>query len=130
MIRPHPEPTPLTEPFWQEARARRLAIQHCSSCRQYQFYPRIHCIHCGAQSLEWEVVSGRGTIYSYTVSMRAPTPAFSVPYIVAIVELDEGPRMLSNVVDCEPAEITVGSLVQVDFLALDSEISLPVFRLA
>lgn len=112
---PIPEPTPLTMPFWNGLEKRQLIIQRCNTCHRYQFYPRNFCIHCESRVLTWEPVSSRGHIYSYTITMRAPGPDVAVPYVVAIVELAEGPRMLSNIVDCDPFQIEVGAAVVADF---------------
>lgn len=124
-----PEVTPDTKPFWEGANRGELSMQQCRSCGRYQFYPREHCIHCGTRELDWTVLSGRGIIYSYTVTMRAANDAFEAPYVVAIVELDEGPRMLTNVVDCKISEVGVGASVRAEFVPMKNGTSLPVFRL-
>lgn len=131
ITRPLPEPTDETRPYWEAAREGRLVIQECQSCSQRQFYPRTLCVKCGSTDLRWIEASGRGTIYTFTVTHRPAGPAFEalVPYVCAIIELEEGVRMLSNVVDCDPSQLRIGHEVQVYFLRLTDEISLPVFKL-
>ena len=125
-----PTPTPETAPYWDAARAGELRIQRCRTCAKAYFYPRSFCPHCGSDDVEWFTTSGRATLTSYIISERA-APGFEAPYIIAIVELEEGPRMMTNIVDVEPSP---------DKLALDmplvvrfedrGEISVPVFTLA
>ncbi|MBV0896136.1 OB-fold domain-containing protein [Microbacterium sp. NC79] len=89
-----PRATPETQPFWDGANANMLTIQHCTACDEWVFYPRERCSHCAAAALEWRQASGRGRIWSFIVVHRAE-PAFAdlAPYVLAVVELDEGPRM-------------------------------------
>lgn len=131
-IRPLPEPTPETSYYWESAREGRLVIQQCRSCSERQFYPRTLCHKCGSTDLEWIESAGRGTVYTFTVTHRPAGPAFEplVPYVCAVIELEEGVRMLSNIIDCDPKEVRIGQEVTVDFLKVTDEISLPVFRLA
>ena len=130
--RPIPVATPVSEPYWEGCRHGQLLLQRCTSCGSSQFYPRTLCSGCGAATLEWAPASGAGHVAAYTVVRRAITPAFAarVPYVVAIVRLDEGPQMMSHIVDCEPEAVRVGAAVQVGFEDLDGEAALPVFRLA
>lgn len=97
-----PTPTPETAPYWEGAQAGELRIQRCRACTQAYFYPRPYCPHCGSNDVEWFATSGRATLASYIISMRA-APGFEAPYVIAIVELEEGPRMMSNLVDVEPS---------------------------
>src|SRR5574337_766676 len=89
--RPLPQPTDLTRPYWQAAAREELHMQHCGACGRWQFYPRPFCIHCEADALQWRAVSGLGRIYTYTINHRAPNAFMKLrlPYVVAIVELDE-----------------------------------------
>jgi len=96
-----PVATPDTEQFWEHAKKGELAIQRCASCSTYIFYPRSHCPFCFADEVPWVVVSGLGTLHSYVISHRR-APGFEPPYVIAIVALDEGPRMMSNIVGVEP----------------------------
>ena len=89
---------PTTEPFWQACTEGRLTVQHCKNCGTHQFYPRPFCLSCESTSLEWVDVTGAGSIYSLTTMRMPVTPDLSPPYLLAIVELDEGPRLLTNIV--------------------------------
>lgn len=120
-----------TRPFWEAAREHRLLIQHCPDCGRYVYYPRAICPHCHSDRLEWREASGEGTIYSFTVSRRPAGPAFEddVPYVVAIIELEEGPRMMSNVKTDDVEKIRIGERVRVAFENVTDEIALPKFEL-
>jgi uncharacterized OB-fold protein len=128
--KPIPVPDPVTRPFWEAAKQGRLRIQHCRKCGAHQFYPQTSCRVCLSEDLEWVDAKGTGTIYSYTVIHRAPSAPFDpdVPYTVALVDLDEGCRMLSNIVEVSPEAVRVGMPVEVVFEAITPEISLPKFR--
>lgn len=125
-----PVPDPITEPFWKAASEGRLVAQRCRECSRSVFYPRAVCPHCGGRYLDWEELSGRGKIYSFTVVHRPAHPgmAAAVPYVVALVELEEGPRLMSNVIHCEPDEVSIGMEVEVCFERLSEQISIPLFR--
>ncbi len=125
-----PPVSALTAPYWEAARRRELVVQFCCDCSHRPFPPRTHCPQCGGGNLEWRPVTGTGTVYSFTVAHRPPHPVFAgqCPLVIAIVELTEGPRLMSNVVRCDPAEVRVGMTVTVAFEAVDdSDILLPVF---
>ena len=125
---PLPRPTPLSRPHWDGCREGVLRVQRCRACGGHVFIPQPLCTHCQAQALEWVESSGHGQVYSYSVVHRAPRPEFPVPYVVAIIELDEGWHMLSNVVECEHDAVRVGLPVEVCFRRLSDEITLPCFR--
>ena len=127
--RPSPVPDPATEPYWQGARAGQLRLPRCRDCGQSHFYPRSICPHCNSASLEWVGARGTGTVYSFTLVQRAPSPAFQplVPYAVAIVALDEGPHLMSSIVDAAPEAIRIGMPVKVRFLDIGDGARLPVF---
>lgn len=128
--KPIPVPDADTRPYWEAARRHELQIQRCTSCGSYYFYPRRNCPVCGSDAVEWTKVSGRGTVYSFTVNHRGPGAAFAaeVPYVVALIELAEGPRLMSNVVGCEPSAVTIGMPVEVVFENINDQIALPKFR--
>lgn len=130
---PVPLPTidPDSAPYWAAAREGRLGLPHCLSCGHYFFYPRSICPECWSDKLELASATGKGTIYSFTVIHRHPNPAFNtrVPYVIALVDLAEGPRMLTAVRN-EPAEVKIGAAVEVIFEEISAEISLPCFRLS
>ncbi len=131
----HPLPLPIVteenRPFWEGCKQGKLLLQYCDACRHYQFYPRLYCMHCGAASVSWVEASGRGTIYSFTVIRQNKSAEFRerVPYNVAIIQLEEGPRMMSEVVEAAPEDLRVDAQVTVVFDPLSDEISLPRFRL-
>lgn len=128
--KPVPVPDHVTGPFWEAAKQGRFLIQRCPGCGAHQFYPQSSCRRCLSEELEWMDAKGTGTIYSYTVIHRAPNRPFEpdVPYTVALIDLDEGCRMLSNIVDVDPEDVRVGMPVEVVFEEITPEISLPKFR--
>ncbi len=128
--RPLPRPTAISAPFWRAAAQGKLLLQRCRRCSSFIYYPRPFCPTCLSDDLEWKEASGRGTVYTYTVVRRAATPAFAdkVPYVLAIVELEEGPRMLTNIVGCPPEEVSVGMPVRATFEKYSDEVGLVFFR--
>jgi uncharacterized OB-fold protein len=129
MYRPVPLPDAETAFFWTAAREGRLLIQRCSGCGRWQYPPDVGCPACLGDDLVPTEVSGRGSVYSFTVVRQAFDPALSeaFPFVVALVELEEGPRMLTNIVDADPASLSVGMPVEVTFEPVGDQ-SLPVFR--
>lgn len=127
-----PAVTTLTQPFWDAAKRHELVLQRCSRCKEYQWYPRGLCIHCGSTALSWEKVSGQGSVYSFTVIRQVVdnSPAFQkdIPFIVALIELAEGPRIYSDIVGCKPEEVKIGMHVNVIFEDVTENISLPKFQ--
>ena len=128
--KPVPEPDPATRSFWEGAKQNKLLVQHCRDCGAYQFYPQAHCRGCLSDRLDWVESKGTGSVYSYSVVHRAPSSAFErdVPYTVALIDLPEGCRMLSNVVDVDPQDVRIGMQVEVVFEEITPDISLPKFR--
>jgi hypothetical protein len=123
-----PNPTPETEPFWEGTAAGELRLQRCSPCDRHYFVPRPFCPRCGSQSVRWEKVSGRGTITSYTISQRAmPGGRDDVPFILALVTLQEGPRLLAELVGFPTEHIELDTPVAVDFVSRGG-MHVPVFR--
>ncbi len=129
IAKPVPQPTAESQPFWDGCRRGELCYQRCGSCGRAQFYPRPHCAGCGAASLEWRRSEGRGTVHAVTVVYRPPSAAFNldVPYAVALVDLDEGFRMMANIVGGDPEEIAIGDRVTVTF-ERRGDLVLPQFR--
>lgn len=125
-----PPDNTVSRPYWEGCRAGELRLQQCTGCERFQFYPRIVCSHCGADDLQWQAVSGAGTIASFTVVRRGLSAAYEAPYVVALVDLAEGVRMMSGVVDCDPGQVRVGAAVAVRFEDWGGEHRLPVFTLA
>lgn len=130
MSRILPPQTELARPYWEGCRSGELRMQYCNDCERYQFFPRIFCSHCGASQLSWRAVSGRGRVASYTVVRRGISSAYAAPYVVALIDLDEGPCMMSNVVDCDPEAVAVGTIVDVRFEPWGADYMLPVFAIS
>ena len=103
-------------------------LQQCQSCQRTLFYPRTHCDGCQGETLVWKRASGAGTVASFTVVRRAVSSDFEAPYVIALIDLDEGPRMMSHIIGIDPEAIVVGMSVTVDFAAWTEDITLPVFR--
>jgi len=129
VAKPIPRPTPTEQPFYDACAAGKLVLQHCQHCGHVLFYPRTHCDACQSDQLAWEDASGAGTIASYTVVRRAVSADFETPYVIALIDLAEGPRMMSQIIDADPDALAVGLSVKVDFAAWSEDITLPVFRL-
>jgi uncharacterized OB-fold protein len=125
-----------SRPFWEGLAEGELRIQRCRSCGKAVFYPRAICPHCHAEQLEWITASGRGTIYTYTVLHQAfGAFAADVPFVVALIDLEEGVRMMSRITDSTggtgaPLErVTIGAAVQVTFAGVGDGVTLPYFHL-
>ncbi len=123
--------TPESRPFWEAARRHELSLQRCRACARWVFYPRAVCPHCLADDLEWLRASGRGTLHTFTVVYRGQR-GFSLPapYVIAIVELEEGPRLMTNLVGvaADPTQIRIGMPVEIAFEDVLPEVALPRFR--
>jgi uncharacterized OB-fold protein/acyl dehydratase len=126
--RPRPAVSADTEFFWEGCRRGELLIQRCAACGRLRHPPRPACGECG--SLDWDAVrsSGRGEVFSFVVHHHPPVPGFEVPYVVALVALEEGTRLVSNLVDVAPEDVRIGMPVEVSFLRVDETLTLPVFR--
>ena len=128
--KPVPVPTPETRDFWDGAKRGELRLQRCDDCEQIIFPPRPFCNKCSSRSVSSFTASGRGKLYSYVINHRPP-PAFGEePYAIAIVELAEGPRMMSSIINCEqtPEALVLDMELEVSFDPITPEISLPKFR--
>lgn len=124
-----PAPDFDTEPWWDATRNRRLLITRCSACRRACFYPRPFCPHCWSRAVEWEDASGDATLYTYSIVRVNDLPPFPdrVPYVAAVVELREGPRMMTNVVDCAFGDLRIGMALRVQFRDIGDDITITVF---
>ena len=116
---------PLTAPFWEAAGRHELIIQRCRHCGHHQFYPRPYCLMCQSDSIEWVKAAGSGVIYSMTTVHLEISEEFKPPYVVALVQLDEGPRMLTNIVG---DQCQIGDRVQVTWKPRSNAPPLPVFQ--
>jgi uncharacterized OB-fold protein len=114
---------PLSQAFWEAASRRELVVQRCAVCASYQFYPRPMCLGCGATSLEWRPVTGGATVYAATTVRLQIDPGLPAPYVVALVDLDEGPRLLTNI----DGEVSIGDRVQVTWRERGDAPPLPIF---
>ncbi|HET6793061.1 MAG TPA: Zn-ribbon domain-containing OB-fold protein [Acidimicrobiales bacterium] len=111
-----PHPSLEDMPFWEAARQDRLVLSRCRPCGNIIWYPRAFCPACGRMDVEWVESPGRGTVYSFTVSHRGGGAwREAAPYVIAYVELEEGPRVLTNIVECDPEALAVGDRVEVVF---------------
>ncbi|MEX2555142.1 MAG: Zn-ribbon domain-containing OB-fold protein [Actinomycetota bacterium] len=114
--RPEPVVSPEARRFWEATGEQRLRLQRCSECAAVVWYPRGICPDCSSSNLDWFEASGRGLVYSFTINHRGTGPYEGIgPYILAYVELEEGPRMLTNIVDCDSEKLRIGQLVEVRF---------------
>lgn len=127
---PLPRPSELSRPFWAAANEGRLVLQRCDVCGHYRWTPQILCTNCLAEAFTWTEVSGRGKLYSYTIVHRAPTAGFEIPYVLAVVELEEGPLMLTRLVDSPLERLAVDAPAEVAFTRASDDINLYTFRLA
>jgi uncharacterized OB-fold protein len=130
--KPLPQISAAMAPFFEAARRKELVVQRCRGCGALRFPARDRCSACLARDADWAPVSGRGKIFSLAVMHQVYHPGFAseVPYAVVLVELDEGPRLISNVVGCPPGELRVGMPLEVVFEAVTPEVTLPKFRVA
>jgi uncharacterized OB-fold protein len=125
-----PQPSTESQPFWDALVRRELLIQKCGSCGRFWFPPSNRCQHCWSEQYEWTPVSGRGRLYSFTVFRRAYAAelADQLPYVVGVVALEEGPRLITNIVGCEPGNVRVDMAVEVVFDDLTDGVVLHAFR--
>jgi uncharacterized OB-fold protein len=124
-----PQPTPETQPFWDGTNAGELRLQRCDACSHVYFPPRPFCPKCAGRKVSWFAASGRATLYSYIIHHR-PAPGFTPPYSIAVVELAEGPRMMTNIVECPqtPEALQLDMPLDVLFTKVSDTISLPQWK--
>jgi uncharacterized protein len=126
---PQPSITPDTQPYWDAAAEGRLLLTKCPTCDRIIWYPKAICVDCGGVETEWIEASGQGVIYSYSVAHRGhPSYSKALPYVLAYVELAEGPRIMTNIVDVDPDSLSVGLAVTVVFHETGQGTALPRFR--
>ncbi|MBA2947132.1 Zn-ribbon domain-containing OB-fold protein [Streptomyces himalayensis] len=126
-----PEPDAFTRPYWEAAAEGRLLVRRCRACGRAHHYPREFCPHCWSEDTDWERASGRATLYTWSVVHRNDLPPFGTrtPYVAAVVDLEEGPRMMTEVVDCEEGALRIGMRLEVAFRAVaGDDFVVPVFR--
>jgi uncharacterized protein len=124
-----PVPTPETQPYWDGCEEGTLRIQYCDQCQAHFFYPRVSCPRCGSvTAVRWVEASGRATLHSFVIS-HLPAAGYEAPFVIAIVELEEGPRMLSNIIGVapDPEALVLDMPLDVDFEPR-GDLAVPVFR--
>lgn len=129
-MRPGPKPTGVTEQYWAAAARGELLLQQCTVCGGSQHYPRLLCSACGSGELTWRTATGRGEVYTYTVAYRPASDAFAdvVPYVCALVDLDEGVRLLSNIVRVDVEDVNIGMRVEATFDGANGDNVVPCFQ--
>jgi uncharacterized OB-fold protein len=127
MSRPLPIPSKISQPFWDSCKAERMEIQRCEDCGTYAYYPVYICPECASRKLAWTPVSGKGTIHTFTVAAKS---SFEIdgPLVVALVELEEGAMMVSNVKTSSPETLAIGAPVHLRYEKASDEITLPFFE--
>jgi uncharacterized OB-fold protein len=127
--RPLPKTDLITAPFWEATLRGELLIQKCPTCEHRQFYPRAICTKCGGTP-EWETAAGKGVVHTFSVVRQNPAQPFKQwrPYTVAMIELDEGPRMMTELIGVDPDEVRIGMEVEVAFVPAADDIALPFWR--
>lgn len=120
---PSPIPTQDSQPFWDAAQQGRFLVKSCQDCRKAHWYPRPICPFCMSERTLWQDSPGTGVIYTFSAMLRA-----APPYVLAFVTLDEGPTLLTNLVNCDPATLAIGQRVRVLFRPSDGEWPVPVFE--
>ncbi len=130
MQRPVPYPSPETQPFWDGCKRHELTLPYCTKCEAFFFYPRQFCPACFSWEIEWRPCSGKGRLFTFAIQFRAQMPGFTPPYVTAVVQLDEGPRMMTNLIgiDPMPENIHCGMPVEVTWEDVNDEITLPMFK--
>lgn len=125
-----PTPEGDTRPFWDAAADGQLLLRRCDDCDTTHFYPRPFCPRCWSSNVAWMTATGRATLYTWSVVHSNDLPPFGdrVPYVAAVVDLEEGPRMMTNVVDCDPADLRIGMELVVTFEQRTDDLTVPLFR--
>ena len=127
--KPIPQPDATEKPFWEGAAQGELRIQRCPACGHRQHYPRALCTRCG-ETPQWEVASGRGSVHTFTIVRQNGAKPFrdELPYVVAIIELSEGVRMMGNITDCAPEDVHIGLAVRAYAVEIEDGIAIPYWR--
>jgi len=128
LVRPRPGIMKETEFFWDGVKADELRIQQCQGCQHLAHPPVVRCPECGSYELGYQVASGKATLYSFVEPVYPPMPFMRYPYVVGLVELEEGTRFLTNIVNCDPEQVEIGMPLELTFVETDPEMTLPMFR--
>ena len=128
--KPLPQPSDVSREFWAGLQEREVRLPRCRQCEKFVFYPRTICPYCMGVEFDWVKVSGIGKVYSFTVVRRAMIPAFqeATPYVLALVQLEEGPRLTTNIVNCDVGNVRVDMPVQATYDDVTAEITLLKFE--
>jgi uncharacterized OB-fold protein len=129
-VKPLPQVDEESRGYWEACQRHEVVLQRCGSCGALRYYPRALCPSCLSERTEWVRSTGRGTVYTFTVTHQNQAPGFrdTLPYVLAYVELEEGVRMLTNIVGCAPDEVRIGMPVEIVFDDATEEITLPQFK--
>lgn len=129
-MKPIPQADVDSQEFWDACARHELIMRRCKNCRNYHYPPSAICPVCFSMDLEWDRVSGKGEVYTYTIVRRPAGPDWedAVPYVIAVVRLEEGVKMVTNIVDCAPEDVTIGMKVEVTFDDVTDKVSLPKFK--
>ena len=128
--KPIPTPSKESQPYWDSVRDHALRLQKCAGCGAFRFPPSPLCPECWGKAFAWEPVSGRGKVYTFCTYRRLYHPGFAddLPYVVAVIALEEGPRLVSNVIDCRPEDLRCDMPVEIVYRDATDTIALPLFR--
>lgn len=129
-IKPIPANQPWTEEFWKATKQHKLLIQKCNDCRSLIFYPRKYCPECWSADLGWQEASGKAKVNTFTITRDMVEPKFwgDLPYVLALVDLEEGIRMMTKIVGCDPESVQIGMDVEVVFEDITDQHALPLFK--
>lgn len=121
-----PDPTPTSQPFWDALMEDRVVLQHCGDCSGWVYYPRSRCSHCLSDNLQWEEITGEGTLYTFTVARQPTTPAFAENenLLLAVIVLDEGPKVTTSLENVAEADVVVGMRVKPAFVSAGERVLL------
>jgi len=126
--RPAPVKLNYNKPFWDAANEGKLMLQYCKDTNKYQFYPRPVSIYSGSRNLEWRESTGKGRVYTFSISHKAPPPfKITEPYVVATIELEEGVRVLTNIINCDPSKVEIDMPVRLAWVKAGED-NYPVFE--
>lgn len=131
VARPRPDARGAGKTYWRAGKGGHIELPQCTSCGLVHWYPRVHCPHCGADTIAWIKASGRGTVHTYTIVRQSHDEFFKtkVPYVLAMIDLPEGVRIMSNVIGCDVSEVRIGTPVHAVFEDVSEDVSIPLFKL-
>ena len=130
VAKPLPKPTKWSQPFWEGTKQGKLLLKKCADCGTIDHPPYLYCTNCMSENSQWIEASGKGTLYAYAINVfGVPFPFWDdMPYVVAMIDLEEGPRMISNVVECDHDKLKNGMQLEVVFEKINDDITLPKWR--